>query len=370
MSTQDRYSRHRRIPEVGDQGQDRIGSARVLVIGAGGLGSPALMYLAAAGVGTIGIVDYDAVDITNLQRQVIFPESAVGVSKAEMARKRISELNSGIDIKVFNSMLTSENALEVISDFDLVIDATDNFATRYLINDACVLLGLPYVWGSILRFDGQISVFGEVGGPCYRCIFPQPPEPGTVPSCADAGVLGSMCGVIGSMQATQALNIILGLGAPLAGNVGVFNALDMSFQKVPIQRNPNCVVCGDSPTITELIDYNLWCSSSDNSIARTELIRLLDERTSGLTSFTLVDIREQVEVDAGMIPGAVHLALSELAASSDPLGLMQQYCDSEDVILYCKSGGRSASLILALDGLGLSNVRHYPGGYDDWAAHR
>lgn len=368
MSSQDRYSRHRRIPEVGDRGQELISHARVLVIGAGGLGSPALMYLASAGVGTIGIIDYDSVDITNLQRQVIFPESAVGESKAETARQRISELNSNIEVKVFNTMLTSDNALSMVSDFDLVIDATDNFATRYLINDACVLLGLPYVWGSILRFDGQISVFGEVGGPCYRCIFPQPPEPGSVPSCADAGVLGSICGVIGSMQATQALNMILGVGTPLAGSIGVFNALDMSFHQVPIQRNPNCVVCGDSPTVTELLDYNLWCSSSDNSIARPELIRLLEERTTGLTTFTLIDIREQGEVNAGMIPGAVHLPLSELAASGDPLGLMQQHCDSDDIILYCKSGGRSASLILALDGLGLSNVRHYPGGYDDWVA--
>lgn len=368
MSTQDRYSRHRRIPEVGDQGQRRIDQARVLVIGAGGLGSPALMYLAAAGVGSIGIVDYDVIDITNLQRQVLFPESGIGLSKAEVARQRILELNSRIEVTIFPTMLTSDNAFEIISDFDVVIDATDNFASRYLINDACVLLGLPYVWGSILRFDGQISVFGEVGGPCYRCVFPQPPQPGSVPSCADAGVLGSICGVIGSMQATQVLNMILGVGTPLAGSIGVFNALDMTFHKVPIHRNPQCVVCGDSPSVTELVDYNLWCSSSDNSIAHSELVRLLDERSMGATNFTLVDIREQGEVAAGMIPGAVHIALSDLAASPDPLHVMRQHCGSDDIILYCKSGGRSASLILALDGLGLTNVRHYPGGYDDWVA--
>lgn len=363
-----RYSRHLRIPEIGERGQQLITDSRVLVVGGGGLGSPALLYLAAAGVGVVGIVDHDLVDISNLQRQVIFDEGAVGLSKTQLAAERIRELNSTIEVRAYDTLLTSGNALEILSDFDVVIDATDNFATRYLINDACVLLGIPYVWGSILRFDGQISVFGQVNGPCYRCVFPQPPEPGTVPSCADAGVIGSICGVIGSMQATAALALVMGLPSPLAGSIGVFNALDMSFDKVPIHKNPECVVCGDTPTITELIDYSEWCAASDHSIPRRELQQLLRERESGATDFVLVDIREVAETHLGMIPGAIHLPMSELQTVDQLDAHIQKVCGPGDIIFYCASGYRSAILIRALTDAGMPNVRHYPGGFSEWGS--
>lgn len=363
-----RYSRHLRIPEIGEHGQKLIAESRVLVVGSGGLGSPALLYLAAAGVGVIGIVDHDLVDLSNLQRQVIFNEASVGLSKIELAAQKIRDLNSTIEVRAYDTLLSSENALEILCDFDVVIDATDNFATRYLINDACVLLGIPYVWGSILRFDGQISVFGQVNGPCYRCVFPQPPEPGTVPSCADAGVIGSICGVIGSMQATSALTFVMGMHSPLAGSIGVFNALDMSFDKVPVHRNPDCVVCGDAPTLTELIDYSVWCSASDHSLPRRELQQLLLERESGVTDFILVDIRETAETYMGMIPGAIHLPMSELQMVDQLDSFIRESCGSGDIIFYCASGYRSGILIRALTDAGMNNVRHYPGGFSDWSA--
>jgi adenylyltransferase/sulfurtransferase len=326
------------------------------------------MYLAAAGVGTVGIVDNDVVDITNLQRQVLFAESNIGSSKAVHAGIRMSELNSEIDVVVFDTYLSSENALEIFADFDFVIDATDNFATRYLINDACVLLGIPYVWGSILRFDGQISIFGEANGPCYRCVYPQPPEPGSVPSCSDAGVLGSVCGVIGSMQATAALNLVMGIGDSLSGSIGIFNALDMSFEKVPIQRNPQCVACGDTPTLTGLIDYAVWCSSSDNSIPLPELRQLMAEKLVGTTDFTLVDVREAGELILGQIPGSIHLPMSSLADSNELVEAVREACGSGSLIFYCKSGYRSGILIEALTAQGLGDIRHYPGGFDEWNA--
>jgi adenylyltransferase/sulfurtransferase len=364
----ERYSRHLRIPEIGEQGQRLMSNARILVVGSGGLGSPALMYLAAAGVGTIGIVDNDVVDLTNLQRQVLFAESCIGESKAIQAGNRITELNSEVNVVVFDTYLSSHNALEIFADFDVVIDATDNFATRYLINDACILLGIPYIWGSILRFDGQISIFGQVDGPCYRCVYPQPPEPGSVPSCADAGVLGSVCGVIGSMQATAALNVVMGIGNSLVGSIGIFNALDMTFEKVPIQRNHQCVVCGDAPTLTELIDYAVWCSASDNSIPLAELQQLIAEKSAGRTNFTIVDVRESGELILGCIPGSIHLPMSALVDSNDLVAAVRETCGTEPLIFYCKSGYRSGILIEALTAQGVGDVRHYPGGFDEWNA--
>lgn len=365
----DRYSRHLRIPEIGPVGQQRISNSRVLVIGTGGLGSPALMYLAAAGVGRIGIVDHDQVDLSNLQRQILFDENSVGLSKAQRAAERIRDINSTIDVRIFETLLNGENAFEILSDFDFVIDATDNFATRYLINDACLLLGIPYVWGSILRFDGQISVFGQVGGPCYRCVFPQPPEPGSVPSCADAGVLGSICGVIGSMQATVALTLALGRESPLAGSIGVFHALDMSFERVPVQRNPDCIVCGDNPTVHELIDYSMWCSASDQSIPMRELQHLLMEREAGSIDFTLVDIRESGELSGGRIPGSLHVPLSEFGHVNEFELLVRPRLGEGEVIFYCKSGDRSGALIRSLTEAGIGGVRHFPGGFMEWKAH-
>ncbi len=367
-----RYSRHIRIPEIGLQGQRLITESRIAVVGAGGLGSPVLMYLAAAGVGTIGVIDSDQVDRTNLQRQIIFDESTIGMSKAQYAAQRVHELNSDCDVRVFDVYLTSDNALGILSDFDIVIDATDNFATRYLINDSCVLLGIPYVWGSILRFDGQISVFADVNGPCYRCLFPHPPAPGSVPSCADAGVIGSVCGVIGSLQATAALMLAMNKSTPLVGAIGVFNAVDMSLQHVPVQRNPACPMCGTDPVITGLIDYALWCSASDLSIPLRELEQLLQERENKQSHFALVDIRERAEVDAGTIPGSLHLPMSELAGQerSQLVDHVTSVCGTGDIIFYCKSGDRSAALLRALTESGMSGIRHYPGGYSEWSGTR
>ena len=359
----DRYSRHRRIPEIGSIGQERISAASVLVVGSGGLGSPALMYLAAAGVGKIGIVDFDVVDLTNLQRQVIFSEAALGLPKAHEAARRVQELNSTVNVEAHNQLLTSSNARAIIAGYDIVIDATDNFATRYLINDACILEGIPCVWASILRFDGQISVFGLDQGPCYRCIFPEPPTPGSVPSCSDAGVLGAMCGVIGSMQAVEALKLIVGVGEPLAGVMGIYDSLSASLSKVPIRRNTLCAVCGDQPSVTELIDYTLWCSASDLSLRQSELEALLAERDAGLIDFALIDIRDSDEVSVGMIPGAIHVPVAEWDDSAVRESFLER-----DVIVYCKSGDRSGALIRMLTNSGFTRIKHFPGGYVEWSS--
>jgi len=359
----DRYSRHRRIPEIGVTGQEKISGASVLVVGSGGLGSPALLYLAAAGVGNIGIVDFDVVDLTNLQRQVIFTESDIGQHKATEAARKVLALNSTVRVQVHNELLTSANARTIIGGYDIVIDATDNFATRYLINDACILEGIPCVWASILRFDGQISVFGLDKGPCYRCVFPEPPTPGSIPSCSDAGVLGAMCGVIGSMQAVEALKLIVGVGEPLAGVMGIYDSMSASLNKVPIARNPKCAVCGDEPTVTELIDYALWCAASDLSLRRSELEELLVERDSGVIDFDLIDIREEDEVSGGMIPGAIHVPMDQWSRDDTRNAYLHR-----DVIVYCKSGDRSGALIRELAEAGFARVRHFPGGYVDWCA--
>ena len=272
-----RYSRHIKIDQVGEPGQRKLSSARVLVVGAGGLGSPALLYLAAAGVGTIGIIEFDSIELSNLQRQIIHSEGGVGTSKAASAAARIAELNSTTIVEVFDRPISRENALDVMSGFDLVVDGSDNFATRYLLNDACVLAGKPYIWGSVLRFDGQVSVFGLPGGPCYRCVYPSPPEPGSVPNCADAGVFGAICGVIGSLQVSEALKLILGVGETLSGRIAIFDALSARIEEVSIARDVHCPMCGDSPSITELQDYVAFCASgtTDDTVTRSQLIGLL-----------------------------------------------------------------------------------------------
>src|SRR5712692_9482367 len=256
-----RYSRHLIIPEVGMTGQKRLKNAKVLCVGAGGLGSPALLYLAAAGVGTLGVIDFDVVDESNLQRQIIHGQSDVGRSKAESARDSIKELNPLVNVIVHKEWLDSDNAMQVFEPYDLIVDGTDNFATRYLVNDACVLLGKPYVWGSIYRFDGQASVFWAEHGPCYRCLYPEPPPPGMVPSCAEGGVLGVLCASVGSIQVNEAIKLIVGIGDPLAGRLMIYDALEMSYRSVKINKDPDCAVCGKNPTVTELIDYEAFCGA-------------------------------------------------------------------------------------------------------------
>ena len=285
-----RYSRHLIIPDVGMDGQRRLKNARVLCVGAGGLGSPALMYLAAAGVGTLGIIEFDVVDESNLQRQIIHGHSDIGRSKAESARESVTEINPFVQVNLHTERLDSSNAMELFAQYDLIVDGTDNFATRYLVNDACVLLGKPYVWGSIYRFDGQASVFWAENGPCYRCLYPDPPPPGMVPSCAEGGVLGVLCASIGSIQVTEAIKLITGVGDSLLGRLMVYDAREMDYRQVTIRKDPNCVACGDTPTVTELIDYELFCGVTPDSAADAvqdftisvhDLKAMLDERAAG-----------------------------------------------------------------------------------------
>ena len=289
-----RYSRHLIIPDVGMDGQKRLKNARVLVIGAGGLGSPALLYLAAAGVGTLGIVEFDTVDESNLQRQVIHGQSDIGKSKAQSAKESIAEINPYVEVVVHDVRLDNDNVMEIFGQYDLIIDGTDNFATRYLVNDAAVLLGKPYVWGSIYRFDGQASVFWAEHGPCYRCLYPEPPPPGMVPSCAEGGVLGVLCASIGSVQVTEAIKLLAGIGDPLIGRLQIYDALEMSWRQLTVRKDPNCAICGDNPTVTGLIDYDDFCGAITDEAAEAvaghtvgvqQLEEWLKARESGIGSF-------------------------------------------------------------------------------------
>src|ERR1051325_5700916 len=313
-----RYSRHLIIPDVGMTGQKRLKNAKVLVVGAGGLGSPALLYLAAAGVGTLGIIDFDVVDESNLQRQVIHGQSDVGRPKAESARDSITEINPFVQVNLHEVRLDSDNAMEIFAQYDLIVDGTDNFATRYLVNDACVLLGKPYVWGSIYRFDGQASVFWAEHGPCYRCLYPEPPPPGMVPSCAEGGVLGVLCASIGSIQVNEAIKLITGIGEPLVGRLMVYDALEMEYRKIKVRKDPSCVLCGENPTLTELMeDYDDFCGAIsveaeeavvDSTITAREL---KDWQDSGKDLF-LVDVREPRGWGINRIPGATLIPKGEI----------------------------------------------------------
>lgn len=362
-----RYSRHLIIPDVAMMGQRRLKNARVLCVGAGGLGSPALMYLAAAGVGTLGIVDFDVVDESNLQRQIIHGQSDVGRSKAESARDSIKEINPLINVRVHRERLDSSNVLELFTDYDLIVDGTDNFATRYLVNDACVLLGKPYIWGSIYRFDGQASAFWAKHGPCYRCLYPEPPPPGMVPSCAEGGVLGVLCASIGSIQATEAIKLITGVGEPLVGRLMVYDALEMTYRSVAVRKDPACAVCGENPTVTELIDYEEFCgvvsdaaaeAVTDSTITAQDLKELID---SG-KEFHLVDVREPAEFEIVRIPGAVLVPKGEIL-SGEALSTFPQ---DKQVVLYCKSGIRSAEALAALKAAGFVDAVHVQGGVTAW----
>jgi sulfur-carrier protein adenylyltransferase/sulfurtransferase len=363
-----RYSRHLIIPDVATTGQKRLKNAKVLVVGAGGLGSPALMYLAAAGVGTLGIVDFDVVDDTNLQRQIIHGQSDVGRPKAVSARESIAEINPYITVNLHEERLDSSNALEIFAPYDLIVDGTDNFATRYLVNDACVLLNKPYVWGSIYRFDGQASVFWSEHGPCYRCLYPEPPPPGMVPSCAEGGVLGVLCASIGSIQVTEAIKVLTGIGEPLVGRLMVYDALEMSYRAINVRKDPDCAVCGPKATVTELIDYEAFCgavseeaaeAAAGSTITAPELRDMMD---AGKPLF-LVDVREPAEYEIVRIPGSTLIPNREILTGEALSSLPQD----KPVVLYCRTGVRSAEALAAVKAAGFRDAVHVQGGVTAWA---
>ena len=366
----DRYSRHLILPEVGLDGQRRLKAARVLCVGAGGLGSPAALYLAAAGVGTIGIIDFDVVDASNLQRQILHGTADVGRSKLLSARTRLTDLNPHVNIETFDSALTSANALELFRDFDVIVDGTDNFATRYLVNDACVILGKPNAYGSIFRFEGQASVFATAGGPCYRCLYPEPPPPGLVPSCAEGGVLGVLPGVIGTIQATEAIKLILGAPSTLVGRLLLYDAWAMTFRQLTLRRDPACPVCGDAPTIRELIDYDQFCGVAPvgpTSAAATAIpevtVEDLKARIDRRAPVFILDVREPNEYQICRIPGSVLIPLAQLPAR---LAELPGPDDPRELIVHCKMGGRSAKAVKQLQELGLGHAKNLTGGILAW----
>ena len=357
-----RYSRHLIMPEVGMEGQLKLKQAKILLVGTGGLGAPLGMYLAAAGVGRIGLVDFDVVDFTNLQRQVIHGTKDVGRKKLDSAADTMLDINPHIQIDKFEVALTSENALEILKDYDMVIDGTDNFPTRYLVNDACVLLGKPNVYGSIFRFEGQATVFAYQGGPCYRCLYPEPPPPGLVPSCAEGGVLGILPGTIGLIQATEAVKLILGIGEPLVGRLMLYDALAMRFRELKLRRNPECPVCGDHPTVTKLIDYQQFCGvpkpvSTTGDIDPAEVKAKQDRGDR----FTFIDVREPHEYQICKIPGTLLIPLGDLPKRVSELD------PADEIIAHCKSGVRSGKAVDFLRSAGFSNVRNMKGGILAWS---
>ncbi len=366
-----RYSRHLIIPDVGMSGQKRLKNAKVLCVGAGGLGSPSLMYLAAAGVGTLGIVEFDVVDESNLQRQIIHGQSDIGRSKAESARDSVKEINPYVTVNLHEERLDSSNVMDLFAQYDLIVDGTDNFATRYLVNDACVLLGKPYVWGSIYRFDGQASVFWAEYGPCYRCLYPDPPPPGMVPSCAEGGVLGVLCGAIGSIQVTEAIKLLMGIGDTLIGRLMVYDALEMTYRTLKVRKDPNCAVCCENPTVTELIDYEAFCgtisteaaeAAKDSTISVKQLKELLDARDRGEDDFDLIDVREPNEFEIVSIPGAVLVPKGEFLSGAALSTLSQ----SKRTIFHCKVGGRSAEVLAVVKAAGFADATHVGGGVAAW----
>jgi adenylyltransferase/sulfurtransferase len=362
-----RYSRHLIIPDVGVAGQKRLKNARVLCVGAGGLGSPALMYLAAAGVGTLGIVEFDTVDESNLQRQIIHGQSDIGRPKAESARDSVLEINPYVTVVLHNEALTNDNVMEIFAQYDLIIDGTDNFATRYMVNDAAVLLGKPYVWGSIYRFDGQASVFWAEHGPCYRCLYPEPPPPGMVPSCAEGGVLGVLCASIGAIQVTEAIKLLTGIGETLLGRLMVYDALEMEYRKIKLRKDPNCAICGENPTVTGLIDYDDFCGAvSDEAQAAAvgstiTAAELKDWQDSG-KPIELIDVREPAEWEIVRVPGARLVPKGEFLNGNALADLPQD----KQFVLYCKSGVRSAEALAAVKAAGFKDAVHVQGGVVSW----
>jgi adenylyltransferase/sulfurtransferase len=363
-----RYSRHLLIPEVGLEGQKKLLAASVLVIGTGGLGSPVALYLAAAGVGRIGLVDFDVVDSSNLQRQIIHGSGTVGTLKVESARARLHDLNPDVQVDIYNEPFTSENAMRIAHDYDLLIDGTDNFPTRYLVNDLCVLTGKPDIFGSIYRFEGQASVFYAKEGPCYRCLFPEPPPPGLVPSCAEGGVLGVLPGTIGTIQATEAIKLLLGIGSNLVGRLLLYDALDMSFETIKLKKNPDCKVCGAHPEVTALIDYDAFCgvpgfnhdegSAGMNwDISATDLAL----RLKNGEKIRLIDVREPHELAISALPGEENFPLGQLAARLPELD------SAQELVLFCKTGSRSTRALELLVSAGFRKVKNLQGGINAWS---
>ena len=370
-----RYSRHLILPNVGMEGQRKLKAASVLCVGTGGLGSPLALYLAAAGVGRLGLVDFDVVDASNLQRQIIHGTSWVGKSKVESARARILDLNPNVQVDLYEEPLTSDNALRIVEPYDVVVDGTDNFPTRYLVNDACVLLGKPNVYGSIFRFEGQASVFNHQGGPCYRCLYEEPPPPGLVPSCAEGGVLGILPGIIGMVQATEIVKIILGIGESLSGRLMLYDALGMTFRQLKLRRNPDCVLCGPNPTVTELIDYNQFCgvptategarptdqAADGEGFARLGVAEIKAKRDAGWAPFVL-DVRKPHEADIVRFDWADVLIPHESVAQE-----LARIPVDRDILVHCKMGGRSAKAAQVLAEAGYRNVTNMEGGITAWA---
>ncbi len=369
-----RYSRHLIIPDVGMTGQKRLKNAKVLVIGAGGLGSPALLYLAAAGVGTLGIAEFDTVDESNLQRQVIHGVSDIDKPKGQSARESIAEINPYVEVILHPERLDNDNVFEVFEGYDLIVDGTDNFATRYMVNDAAYFLKIPYVWGSIYRFDGQASVFAPMLGddlPCYRCLYPEPPPPGMVPSCAEGGVLGVLCASIGAIQVNEAIKLITGIGDPIAGKLMIYDALEMEYRKLKVRKDPGCALCGDNPTVTGLIDYDAFCgavsdeaaeAAAGSTISVKQLEQLLHEREVGERDFFLVDVREPNEAEINHIPGAVLIPKGEFLNGN----ALSQLPSDKQIIMHCKSGVRSAETLAIVKGAGYADAVHVGGGVVAW----
>lgn len=363
-----RYSRHLILPEVGVEGQKKLKAASVLCVGAGGLGSPVLLYLAAAGIGRIGIVDFDVVDLSNLQRQVAHGTQDVGRRKLDSARDAVKAINPHVQVDLYETSVSSQNALELFKPYDIIIDGTDNFPTRYLVNDACVLLGKPNAYGSIFRFEGQASVFATKGGPCYRCLYPEPPPPGLVPSCAEGGVLGVLPGIIGLIQATEAIKLILGVGDPLVGRFLIYDALRMKFRELKLRRDPDCPVCGDTPTVTALIDYEQFCglkpapgAAATATDALPEVtVEELKRRLDSGDDIVVLDVREHHEVDIVRIDGTTVIPLGELASRFEELDR------SRDLLVHCKMGGRSARAVALLREKGFDRAYNVAGGILAW----
>ncbi len=362
-----RYSRHLIMPEVAMEGQTRLKAAKVLCIGAGGLGSPVLMYLAAAGVGTLGIVEFDIVDETNLQRQIIHGQSDVGRSKAQSAKETIAEINPNVNVVLHETRLDSSNAFDVLRDYDLIVDGTDNFPTRYLVNDACVLLGKPYVWGSIFRFEGQASVFWADRGPCYRCLYPEPPPPGMVPSCAEGGVLGVLCATIGSIQATEAVKLIIGGGNPLIGRLKIYDALDMELKSIKVRKDPSCPICGENPTVTELIDYEEFCGirgaeqeveGDVPSLSPEELAALMKSEAPPV----LVDVREPFELEISTMPWP-----AKLIPMNEVVNRVHELSTADELVIVCRTGARSGQATKFLQSIGYTKVHNLAGGINAYA---
>jgi adenylyltransferase/sulfurtransferase len=358
-----RYARHLTLPEVGPEGQAKLKAGSVLIIGSGGLGSPVGLYLAAAGVGRIGIVDFDRVDYSNLQRQIIHGSGDVGRAKVDSAAESIARINPLIEVDKIDQAFTSDNALAIAEDYDIVVDGTDNFATRYLVNDVCVLLNKPNCYGSIFRFEGQASVFAHGDGPCYRCLYPEPPDPGVIPNCAEGGVLGVLPGIVGTIQATEAIKIILGVGVPLAGRLLLLDALEMRFRQLRIDRDPNCPVCGDHPTITAPIDYDQFCGTPPAGAAQSpwdiepaELKRRIETHSP----LTVLDVREPSEFEICNLGGLL-IPLGELA---ERLGELDR---SKPIVVHCKLGGRSAKAVQMLRDAGFDDVVNLKGGIQAWS---